>query len=140
MTFTSRNELRLRGGTVDDRRAACAVLAAADWGGEPFGPEDAVDGGEELVLRFESVDALPDEAARELRIQFPELELLLCYVSFDGEFCGFLRGSGPEEAEGSEDFPDGQREALERAFAEDPAAYVRGRFEAARLDRGGGNR
>ena len=43
MTFTSRNELRLRGGSAEERRAACAVLAASDWGGEPFGPEDKAD-------------------------------------------------------------------------------------------------
>ncbi len=130
MAFTSSNEITISGGSESDRRQAFAMLLAADWGLEPATEDDieTLEGGA-LRLRFDSLDALPEDEIRNIAPQFPDLDFLLLYLSLDGEFFGFLRARGAESAEESADFPEGELERIEKSEEAAPLSYVRRHYE-----------
>jgi len=131
MAFTCVDEIVISGGNFEDRSAAAAILIAADYGSEALNANavESLDDGS-LRIIFKSVDTIPEEIARLVAGQFPELDILLVYVSIDGEFCGFLRARGSSVTEGSEDFPEGKREELEGFLAKEALEYARNCFTA----------
>ncbi len=114
MTFSCLNELRVSGASSGERGRALRVALAGDWGGEPPDEADAEALGEDgLMIRFMSIDTIPEEGLRLVARDFPELAFFLLYISLDGDFCGLCRVHGEEWRESSIDLPEGAAEGLE---------------------------
>ena len=130
MTFTSLNEIELRGGTVEERRAAATLILAADSADEDGASREEADGS--LIIRFKSVDGLPEEDLRSIAPQFPALSFTLVYFSLDGEFYGHSRTGAAGEAAESADLTDDNRAAVGRRHDGDGIAFVRACYDLSR--------
>ena len=127
MTFTSLNEIELRGGTVEERRAAATLILAADSADEDGASREEADGS--LILRFQTVDGLPEEDLRSIAPQFPALSFTLVYFSLDGEFYGHSKAGAAGEAAESADLTNDDREAVGRRHDGDGIAFVRACYD-----------
>jgi hypothetical protein len=96
MGFSCVNELEIRGGSAEERRSAAALATALDSVDDSSPSREEAP--ERLVLRFESVDGLPEEGVAAIAAQFPELSFTLVYYSREGGFYGCSR-TGPEGSE-----------------------------------------
>jgi hypothetical protein len=139
MAFTCVNELEISGGSEEERRAASALVLAAESADEGTAmlreTEPAASGASGqaaplLVLRFQSVDGLPEEELAAMAPQFPALSFTLAYFSLDGEFFGYAKtgagdsGPGAAAAE-SADFADDTRDIVGRRHDGDGIAFVK---------------
>jgi hypothetical protein len=140
MGFTCISELEISGGTESDRRAAAALVLASDSVDEDSASRE--ERASSLVLRFESVDGLPEEELVTIAPQFSELSFLLVYFSRDGEFYGYARrgarvegaeSAALEEAE-SADLEEADLESIGRRHDGDGIAFAKERFGLARTE------
>lgn len=131
MVFSVHNELRISGGEEAERRGALRMLAARDFGAEPPDEEAArpLEGGG-LLLRFDSVDVLPEEELRAAALAFPGLDLGLLYVSLDGGFLGLLAAAAGELSDRSLDLEEEDARVLGRLGEEEFFAKARGLLDA----------
>ena len=132
MTFTCDCEIEISGGTEEDRQKAAALLLAVDSVDEnsvsrreAAQKERGNSGSRTLVLRFESVDGLPEDELVSIAPQFPDLSLTLIYFSLDGEFFGYARAGAVGPAAESEDFAEDTRDIVGRRHEGDGIAFVR---------------
>ena len=126
MGFSCECELRVRGGTAEERRSAADILLSAAYIlEEGSGRSESPDF---LRLTFGTMDGLPEEELELLWQQFPALSLVLSYVSMDGEFFGMSSRDPEGAANESEDFDEGTREEIGRRFDGNALAFVRSRY------------
>ncbi len=130
MTFTSLNEIEISGGSAEDRRAAAALVLAADSADEDGATTEGGDGF--LRIRFGSVDGLPEDELAALAPQFPALGFTLVYFSLDGEFYGHARAGAAGDTAESADLTDDDREAVGRRHDGDGLAFVRACYDLSR--------
>jgi hypothetical protein len=126
MSFTCDCELTIKGGTPEDRRAAAAVVFAADCveHGETARRERA----DSLLLRFASVDGLPEDELAVAAPQFPGLGFILVYFSKDGEFHGYARAGTEGDKAESEDLDEAALEKLASVHDGDGIALARAAY------------
>ena len=130
MGFSCENELRVLGGATSDRQAAAALIGADAGIDEESLTRETAEAS--LVLRFRSLDSVPEELVASVAAEFPALTLTLAYFSKDGEFFGYARlghgaGGAGNEAD-SEDFDDHTLDEVGRRYGGDGTAFVRARF------------
>jgi hypothetical protein len=126
MGFVCENEIALKGGTETDRKKSAEILSALDIVDE--GTLVREEKPSVLVLRFASVDGLPEEEAMGLAAEFPGLGVSLVYFSKDGEFFGFSR-SGPDgDAAESADLEPKDLDEVGMKHDGDGIAFVKERF------------
>ena len=132
MTFTCDCEIEISGGTEEDRQKAAALLLEVDsvdedsvsrWEGAQ--KESGNSGPRTLVLRFESVDGLPEDELVSIAPQFPDLSLTLIYFSLDGEFFGYAKAGAGGLAAESQDFVQDTRDIAGKRHDGDGIAFVR---------------
>jgi hypothetical protein len=123
MAFNCDCELEIGGGTEADRRAAAGLVLAADCVDEGGASRNA--GASSILLRFTSVDGLPEDELAAIMPQFPELSLALVYFSRNGEFYGYARMGAGGEASESEDFDEGTLETVAADYDGDGIVFVR---------------
>jgi hypothetical protein len=126
VTFSCINEIEIRGGTEEERAEAAKLVFASDSADEDSGSSRT--GDMALVLRFESVDGLPEAELAAIAAEFPGLSLTLAYFSLDGEFYGYARAGAGGEAAESEDFEEGTREEVGKDHDGDGIAFVKARY------------
>jgi hypothetical protein len=126
MGFTSDNEISIVGGSEVERRRAALLFLAPDCV-----DEDSLSQGERpdaLVLRFDSVDGLPEADLAFIAAQFPELSFALAYFSKDGEFFGYARAGAGGEAAESDDLDEALWEEVGRRHNGDGIAFVKEQY------------
>jgi len=132
MSFSCCNEIEIAGGTPDERRASAALVLAADSVDE--GSSSLTERPSSVILRFDSVDGLPEEELQSLAPQFPSLAFTLVYFSQDGEFYGYARaGAAGSEAE-SDDFDQETRDIVARRHDGDRIAFVKAAYALSRAE------
>jgi hypothetical protein len=130
VAFTSLNEIEIVGGTAEGRRAAAALFLASDSADEDSAARE--DRSSFLVVRFESVDGLPEEDLQALAPQFPDLSFTLVYFSQDGEFYGYAKAGAEGSAAESDDFAEDASDTVARRHDGDRIAFVRELYSLAR--------
>jgi hypothetical protein len=126
MTFSCHNEIEIAGGTPDDRRASAALVLAADSVDE--GSSSLTELPSSIILRFDSVDGLPEEELESLAPQFPALSYTLVYFSQDGEFYGYARAGTKGSASESADFVEDTRDSVAGRYSGDFIAFVKATY------------
>jgi hypothetical protein len=136
MAFTSTNEIEILGGTEAERAAAAALVLGVDCVDEATAStRDAAraEPGKEprpfLLLKFESVDGLPEQELGPIAAEFPSLAFTLTYYSRDGEFFGYAKVGAEGDEAASEDFDEGTSDIVGRRYEGDRLAFVRERFD-----------
>ncbi|MDP3178252.1 MAG: hypothetical protein Q8M76_10135, partial [Spirochaetaceae bacterium] len=87
MGFTCDNELRVRGGSAQDRRKALSLALAEECVTEEGATlAERVAGHEGIAAaRFQTRDGLIEAVLQDLARAFPDLGFALAYLSLDGE-------------------------------------------------------
>jgi hypothetical protein len=138
MAFTCINEIEISGGGEKERGAAAALVLATESADEDSASRAEAES--RLVLRFESVDGLPEEELASIAPQFPGLSFTLVYFSLDGEFFGYARAGelwpdgalGPSAEAESADLDDDARDMVGRRHDGDGIAFVKERYDLPR--------
>jgi len=130
MGFTCDNELRVRGGSAEDRRKALSLALAEDCVTEEGATiSERPAGGEGIAAaRFQTRDGLLETVLMDLARAFPDLGFALAYLSLDGEFMGAFAAEGEKAASDSADLDEGDRATIDRLHGLDPVGYARERF------------
>jgi hypothetical protein len=126
MGFTCDNEIEIYGGSEDERRRVAALILALDSVDEDSSSRE--ERGQVLLLRFKSVDGLPESELAGFAAQFSSLSFTLVYFSLDGEFFGYAKAGAAGDGAESEDFADGTRETVGKDHDGDGIAFVRSRY------------
>jgi hypothetical protein len=139
MAFTCMDDIEISGGSEEERRKAAAIILAAESVDEgTVSQRETVHAKIEtgsppsLLLRFESVDGLPEEDLQALVPLFPALSFTLVYFSLDGEFYGYAKAGAAGSAAESRDFAEDTRDIVGRRYDGDRIAFVRSVFSLAR--------
>ena len=131
--FVCENEIEIIGGTEAERGRAAGLILVLDCVDEDSSTSSESAGpAASLVLRFKSVDGLPEEELVALAPQFPELSFTLVYFSLDGEFFGYARSGAGGQAAESDDLDEAARELVGRRHDGDGLAFVRARYSLPR--------
>jgi hypothetical protein len=130
MGFTCLNEIEIACGSEEERRRTADLVLAFDSVDEDSSSRE--ERGQIIVLRFESVDDLPEDELALLAAQFPDLSFTLVYFSLDGEFFGYAKTGASGTAADSEDFAEDTRDIVGRRYDGDGIAFVRARYSFAR--------
>ena len=126
MAFTCINEIEIEGGTDEERGRAASIVLVSDSVDEDSSSRDVR--GQTIVLRFQSIDDLPEGELASIAAEFPGLAFTLLYFSLDGEFFGYTRTGAKGEAAESEDFDDATRDTVGHRHDGDGIAFVRERY------------